>query len=188
MTIDIEYLKSELKEHVSERRYLHSLGVAGTGIKLANKFGADAKKVEIAGILHDLVKYWSKEELIQYIKENPDISNDLLNYSEELWHGPVASIVIQEKYNITDDEIINAIRYHTSGRENMSLIEKIVCLADYIEPTRLYPGVNAIRDLAESDIDKALLTALEGTIIFLLKNKKIIYPLTIKARNYLIQI
>jgi len=186
MQIKIEELKKELKKQVTEHRYIHSLGVADTGKKLAEQYGADQEKAEIAGILHDFAKYWSKEELALMIKENQELSDDLLDYNSELWHGPVASIVVQQKFAVMDEDIIMAIRFHTSGRENMSLLEKVVCLADYIEPSRQFPGVDEIRELAKTNLDDALIAAIDGTIQFLIKKQLVIYPLTVKARNDLI--
>jgi len=187
MKLSLELLKDALKKEVKEHRYNHSLGVAETAKKLAEKFGADSFKAEVAGILHDFAKYWPKEKMVDIIKENKDLSDDLLNYNVELWHGPVASIIIQDKFGIDDQEIIDAIRYHTSGRENMSTFEKIICLADYIEPSRTFPGVEEIRSLAYQDLDLALLTAFDNTIQFLLTKRVKIYPLTVKARNDLIE-
>jgi len=188
MKVDIEYLKQQLKKEVKEYRYLHSLGVAETGKKLAKKYGADPLKVEIAGILHDFTKDWPKEKMASIIEKYDELADDLLNYDHWLWHGPVTSIVIQERFNINDQDIINAIRYHTFGREKMSLIEKIVCLADYIEPLRQFPGIDEVRSLAEQDLDKALLAEFDGTIQFLIKNKRRIYPLAVLTRNQLLEI
>lgn len=186
MKIDLDYLKSRLKEQVPEHRYIHSIGVAESGKKLAEHFGADPLKAEIAGILHDYTKYWTKDQLAKVIKENPELSPDLLDYSPELWHGPVASVIIQKEFQIEDQEIIDAIHYHTSGREKMTLLDKVVCLADYIEPSRDYPGVDEIRALANESLEKSLVQALDGTIQFLIKKRWKIYPLTMIARNSLI--
>ncbi|OEF99008.1 phosphohydrolase [Vulcanibacillus modesticaldus] len=182
----IALLKSALEKQVTEKRFLHSLGVAETAKELAVRNGADVKKAEIAGLLHDFAKNWPKEKMIEIIVKYQELPNDLLEYNEELWHGPVASIIVREKLEITDNDIIMAIRYHTSGREKMSLLEKIVCLADYIEPLRQYPGVDEIRKLAKLDLNQALLTALDRTITFLIQKKSKIYPLTFEARNSLI--
>ncbi|TCS83783.1 bis(5'-nucleosyl)-tetraphosphatase (symmetrical) YqeK [Tepidibacillus fermentans] len=187
MKIDLEYLKAELKKEVTEHRYIHSLGVADTAKRLAQIYQADSSKAVIAGILHDFTKFWPKEELAKRIRESKELAQDLLDYNAELWHGPVASVVIQEWFDIRDEEIIMAIRYHTSGREQMSLLEKIVCLADYIEPSRQFPGVDEIRKIAEQDLDEALQVAFDGTIQFLIQKKMKIYPLTVKARNDLLK-
>ncbi|WP_339064169.1 bis(5'-nucleosyl)-tetraphosphatase (symmetrical) YqeK [Tepidibacillus marianensis] len=176
-----------MKKEVTDYRYTHSLGVAETAKHLAQKYGADSVKAELAGILHDFAKFWAKEKLELTIKANSILEQDLLDYNAELWHGPVASILIQERFDIHDEEIVLAVRYHTSGRENMSLLEKVVCLADYIEPSRQFPGVEEIREIAEQDIDEALRLALDGTIQFLIKKKMKIYPLTMIARNNLLK-
>lgn len=186
MKIDLDYLKSRLREQVPEHRYIHSLGVAEEAKKLAVRFGADPVKAEIAGILHDYTKYWPKDQLAKVIQKHSELPDDLLEYSPELWHGPVASIIIQDEFHITDLDIINAIRYHTSGREEMSPLEKIICLADYIEPARDYPGVDEIRTLSDQSLEKALIKAFDGTIQFLMKKHWTIYPLTIATRNSLI--
>ncbi len=186
MMMEIDFFKSELKKQVNHNRFLHSLDVADIARTLAIRFGADPKKAEIAGILHDYCKDWDKNKLALFIKEKNDLPNGLLEYNEELWHGPVASIIIRDEFNIYDEEIINSIRFHTSGRKNMSLIEKIICLADYIEPNRQFEGVDKIRILAEKDLDKAMLATFDGTIMFLLEKKMKIYYLTLEARNYLI--
>lgn len=182
----IDFYKDKLKKQVSNSRYLHSLEVANIAKILAIRFGADSEKAEIVGILHDYSKDFAKEELARIIKSSDELPKDLLEYNNELWHGPVASLIIKDEFNITDDEIINSIRHHTSGRRNMSLIEKIICLADYIEPNRQFEGVDKIRILAEKDLDKALLATLDGTIRFLIEKKMKIYYLTLEARNCLI--
>lgn len=186
MNLDKELLKEKLKNMVDENRYLHSLGVADMAKNLAVKYGEDPDRAEIAGILHDYTKSWPNEKLVEYIKNYNELSKDLLLYGEKLWHGSVSSIVVQEEFNIDDEDIINSIRYHTSGRVKMSLLEKIICLADYIEPTRKYDGVDYIRLIANENLNKALLAALDGTIIHLINNGEIVYPLTLEARNYLV--
>lgn len=186
MKTGIDFYKNELKKQVSNSRYLHSLEVANIARSLALRFGADAEKAEIAGLLHDYSKDLNKKELARIIQLSDELPKELLSYSDELWHGPVASLIIKDEFNITDEEIINSIRHHTSGRRNMSLIEKIICLADYIEPNRQFEGVDKIRILAEKDLDMALLATLDGTIRFLLEKKMKIYYLTLEARNCLI--
>lgn len=182
----IDFYKNELKKQVNDKRFFHSLEVANIARELAIRFGADPEKSEIVGILHDYSKDLDKKELARIIQSSNKLPKDLLAYNDELWHGPVASLIIEDEFNITDEEIINSIRYHTSGRRNMSLIEKIICLADYIEPNRQFEGVDKIRILAEKDLDMALLATLDGTIRFLLEKKMKIYNLTLEARNCLI--
>lgn len=187
MNIDIHFLKTELRKEVTEKRYIHSLGVAETAKKMAALFGADPIKSELAGILHDFAKYWPKEKMAEVIRNNSELSHDLLDYNSELWHGPVASVIIQDKFQITDRDVIGAIRYHTSGREEMTVLEKIIYLADYIEPSRDFPGVKKMRNLAEKNLNLALFTAFNTTIQYLIQKNQKIYPLTVRARNSLME-
>jgi predicted HD superfamily hydrolase involved in NAD metabolism len=149
--------------------------------------GADKEKVRIAAILHDYCKYWSPEELISWIKRF-DLPADLLDYHPELWHAPVGAEVAREEFGIEDEEILNGIRYHTTGRPGMSLVEKIIFLADYIEPGRQFPGVDLVRNYAKIDIDKAILQALDNTICYLIERKQSIYPLTLLTRNSFLEL
>lgn len=186
MKVDLVKLTDELKKEVTEKRFIHTLGVVSSARTLASIYGEDPEKAEIASILHDFAKSWSVEKMKDYILQSDELAIELLNYSDELWHGPVASIIAKQKFGIIDAHIINAIRYHTSGREDMSMLEKIICLADYIEPSRSFDGVEKLRELAQKDLNIALLHALNGTIENLIKNNKKIYPLTILARNSLL--
>ena len=186
MTINLEQLLAELKKEVTEKRYQHSLGVVESAKELAERFTADQEKVIVAAVLHDYCKNWPKTRLSEIIKENQrEMPPDLLVYNNELWHGPVAALVAKNKFSINDEDILNAIKYHTSGREKMSQIEKIVCLADYIEPSRVYPYVEQLRAKAKEDLNCALLLAFTSTIEYLEEKNEAIYPLTLDARNYL---
>src|SRR5690606_24048615 len=128
---------------------------------------------------------WPSEQLeLTVIEQN--IQGDLLEYDRQLLHSHVGAYLASTEYGIMDEDILNAIRYHTSGRPHMSLLEKIVCLADYMEPGRQFPDVEQIRNLAEVDLNKALVLGLDSTIKHLISTGKLIYPLTIGARNHLI--
>lgn len=174
-----------VRAQMPEKRWLHTVGVMETAVKLAKRFGADEEKAELGALLHDVCKYWRVDEQARVIREN-GLPADLLEYDKELWHAHAGAWVAQDRYGITDEEVLNAIRYHTSGREGMTQIEKIVCLADYMEPGRDFPGVNNIRENAEHSLEKALIEGFDGTIRFLLEKRKRIYPLTLVARNGLI--
>lgn len=182
-----EQLLEAVQQQITKHRYEHTLGVMNTAVALAAKYGANKEKAEIAAILHDYCKFWSEDEMRSIIKSTPHIPKDLLEYDKELWHAHVGAEVVRRDLGIEDEEILNAIRYHTSGRENMTLLEKIVCLADYIEPGRKFPGVDEVRAAAEEDLDRALAKGLGGTITFLVNREKSIYPLTVLARNSLVK-
>ncbi len=171
-----------VKKQMPEHRYLHTIGVADTAVCLAKKYGADEKKAEIAGIFHDYAKYRSKKEMREVIqKEN--MPQDLLMFSSELWHGPVGAHFVKQEIGIADEEILNAIRFHTTGRAGMTTLEKVIFLADYIEPNRSFPGVETVRKLAEKDLDQAIFISIKNTIQFLLNKNALIYPKTIETYN-----
>jgi predicted HD superfamily hydrolase involved in NAD metabolism len=173
-----------VKEQMPEKRYQHTLGVMETAIELAERFGADVKKAEMAAIFHDYAKFRPKEEMKQIIIEQ-HMPEDLLQYNSELWHAPVGAYLVKKEVGITDQEILDAIKYHTSGRAGMTTLEKIIYLADYIEPGRSFPGVEEVRDLAKSDLNRAVLAAVKNTIEFLLNKNQPIYPDTFHTYNSL---
>lgn len=157
-----------------------------SAIRLARKYDVDPQKAELAAYLHDYAKYWPVERQKQVIIEQR-MPEQLLHYDKQLWHAPVGAYAVQKELGITDEQVLNAVRYHTSGRENMTTLEKVVCLADYIEPGRDFPGVDRIRALAEHSLNEALIAGFDTTIQFLIKKGKKIFPLTVKARNDLIR-
>lgn len=174
-----------VKEQITERRYIHTLGVVESAIELAERYGADVKKAELAAIFHDYAKFRSKEEMEQIIiAEKMDPA--LLEYNMELWHAPVGAYLVNKEAGIQDAEILDAIAYHTSGRVGMSLLDKVVYLADYIEPGRSFPGVDEVRQTAKQNLDHAVIQALRNTVVFLMKRNQAIYPDTFKTYNDLI--
>ena len=136
-----------IKEKLPDKRYQHSLRVADTAVKLARIYEGDVVKAEMAGILHDYCKYDDLGYMYQIVRQH-DLDPNLLSFGGEILHGPVCAALMKSEYDITDDEILTAIAYHTTGRAQMTKTEKIVFIADYIEPERQIPGVEEIRDMA----------------------------------------
>ena len=180
-----EQLMRAVEKEMPAKRWEHTLGVMESAVQLAYRYGADPGKAELAAILHDVAKYWPVEKQRQIIVEH-GLPRELLDYDKALWHAHVGALVAQRDFGIDDEEVLNAIRYHTSGRVRMTKLEKVVCLADYIEPGRNFPGVDQLRELAEASLEKALLAGFDGTISELLSRGKKIFPLTLLARNALI--
>lgn len=174
-----------VKGQLPERRFKHTVGVMETAVALAKLYGADEKKAELAAIFHDYAKYRSREEMEKVILEE-NLPRDLLEHNIELWHAPVGAVLVEKETGISDEDILNSIRYHTTGRAGMTLLEKIIFLADYIEPGRNFPGVDEVRALARENLDFAMIKALANTISFLLEKKQLIYPDTIHTYNDLI--
>jgi predicted HD superfamily hydrolase involved in NAD metabolism len=177
----LEIVKGQLTEH----RYVHTIGVMETALQLAKQFGADEKKAELSAIFHDYAKFRPKEEMKQIIIEEK-MPSALLEYNSELWHAPVGAFLARKEAGITDEEVLDAIRYHTSGRPGMTVLEKVIYVADYIEPGRHFPGVEEVRDLAKEDLDKALVKAVQNTIQFLMKKNQPVFPDTFHTYNDLV--
>lgn len=175
-----------VKKHLPERRYIHTLGVTDTAVALAKRYGADERKAELAGIFHDYAKYRPKEEM-EHIIQQENMPQDLLKYDSELWHAPVGAYLVKKEIGITDEDILDAIRHHTTGRPGMTTLEKVVFLADYIEPNRSFPGVEEVREKAKKSLDEALVLSLQNTIRFLLSKNQLIYPQTVATYNDLLR-
>lgn len=176
---------SIVKEQLTEHRYTHTLGVMESALKLANRYGANEKKTELAAIFHDYAKFRPKEEMKRIIMDEK-MPAELLDFNSELWHAPVGAFLVQKEAGINDEEILDAIRYHTSGRVGMTLLEKVIYLADYIEPGRHFPGVDEVREMAEHNLDQALIKSIQNTIFFLMKKGQPVFPATFYTYNDLI--
>lgn len=174
-----------VKEHLTKERYIHTLGVMETAIELARRYGADEKKAELAAIFHDYAKFRPIDEMRQLICEH-QLGEDFLHYGTQLLHAPCGAFLVNKEVGIEDEEILLAIRYHTTGRPNMTLLEKIIFIADYIEPNRKFPGVDEVRELANIDINQACIQSLKNTMSFLLQKEATIYPDTLNTYNQLV--
>lgn len=186
MINNLEKIHQKLKNNLSEKRYIHSVGAAKTAENLAKLYKTDSNKAYLAGLLHDCAKEISLKEMNDLIDSKKIIFDEYAKKSKAILHGPAGSVLIEKEYNIYDEEIQNAIFYHTTGKPNMDILQKIVFLADYIEPSRNFPGVENIRKIAYKDLNKALIAAYDSTIKFLLDKNEYIFELTISGRNYLI--
>lgn len=171
-----------VKEQLTERRFVHTIGVMETAIELAERYGVDEEKAELAAIFHDYAKFRDKEEMRRIIIDQK-MPQDLLQFHDELWHAPVGAYLVEKEAGISDAEVLEAIRCHTSGKINMSTLDKVLYVADYIEPGRDFPGVEQVRDSAKSSLDIAVIQAMKNTITYLLKRNQPIYPDTFHAYN-----
>jgi len=161
-------LTHKIEKSLDSKRYEHTLGVAYTAAALAMAYGADIKKAQIAGLLHDCAKCMEHHKLISICEKNELEISDIERKNPYLLHAKVGSQLAKNKFDITDEDILQAILNHTTGRPEMSLLEKIIYIADYIEPNRLKaPNLSIIRRLAFKDIDKALRMILEDILSYL---------------------
>jgi len=175
-----------LARKLSPLRYRHSQGVASYAAELALKYKGDISKARLAGLLHDYARDLPEEKLLTLAEEAGLISCEVERRLPVLLHGPVGAYLIQRELGLNDKEILQAISRHTVGSPDMTLLDKIIYLADALEPGRLYPGVDVLRRLAEEDLDKALLKALESSISYVLAKGQLLHPATVEARNYLL--
>lgn len=183
---EIDKIKDYLKENLKVDRYYHTLGVVKTAIELAEVFGEDKKKAEIAALCHDVAKNMDLESLRKIIDdENIILSIDEEN-TKEIWHSIVAPILSKNIFGIEDEEVLSAMRWHTTGKENMSNLDKIVYLSDLIEPGRNFDGIEEIRTISNESLDLAMIKALTHTTMYLLSKDCAVDINTIKARNYLL--
>lgn len=163
--ISIDEIKVWLSENLDTKRYEHSIGVAETARSLAEKFKENPQKAFLAGLLHDCAKCLPKEQMLDIINKTDVLQCEMIN--PKTYHAPVGAYLAKEKFGINDDEILSAIRWHTLGKKDMSIFEKIIFVADKIEPrTRPKNYINSIEPrLEEKDgLDMALLECYKGTI------------------------
>ncbi|MDG0842590.1 bis(5'-nucleosyl)-tetraphosphatase (symmetrical) YqeK [Staphylococcus equorum] len=174
-----------VKDKLPKKRFDHSLRVAETAVKLAEIYDGDKDKAELAGILHDYCKYDDLGSMYQIVTQN-ELDTNLLSYGSEILHGPVAAIIMNQQYNVTEEEVLLAIKNHTTGRAQMTKTEKLIFIADYIEPGRQTPGVEEIRDLAynQGSLDKTIYEISKRTVLYLINKDINVYDATIACLNY----
>ena len=160
--MEISKAKELVKEKLPDKRYQHSLRVADTAVKLAEIYDGD-----------------------QIVRQY-DLESDLLSYGGEILHGPVCAAIMKHEFGVNDEEVLLAIKYHTTGRQQMTKTEKLVFIADYIEPGRKTPGVEEIRDMAynQGSLDKTIYEISKRTVLFLIEKDITVYDATIACLNY----
>lgn len=183
--ISIRKIRKAMEKHQDSKRYEHTLGVAYTATALAMRYGVSLKKAELAGMLHDCAKCLSDEKRLSICEKHNISITETERRNPFLLHAKVGSFLAMEEYHVTDPDVINAILNHTTGRPEMSLLEKIVFIADYIEPNRKSaPNLTQIRQLAFIDLDQALLKVLEDTLQYLESTQDEIDDMTYKTYTY----
>lgn len=178
-------MDEKLKNTLSERRYIHSIGVMESAISLAERFGEDIDKARIAGLLHDCAKEVDKDEAVELCDELGIEIDDAKRVQKGLLHADLGAELVKTEYDISDSEIYDAIKYHTMGRENMTMLDKIIYLADFIEPSRRdFEGLTELRKLCMEDLDEAMLFAINLSISFVLNKGKVLHKQTLATRDY----
>jgi predicted HD superfamily hydrolase involved in NAD metabolism len=175
-----------LYKNLNESKLKHSLSVSETAVSLAVKYGENVEKARISGLVHDCAKGMKDEELIKVARTHEIQLDEVCISNPSILHGLVASIIAKEEMGIEDEDMLMAIRYHTTGRRNMSVLEKIIYIADYIEPLRTFDGVEELRRLSNIDLDETVVQSLENAIRYVISQNGLLHTDTIHARNYLL--
>ena len=178
-----EFYREEIRKRLTDARYRHSLNVADTAARLAKRYGADAEKAYTAGLAHDILKDTPKPEQRAYVLKYCGDADEILLTQPALWHSVAGAEFLKNELGMEDPEIYLAVRYHTSGRKDMTLLEKVVFIADFISADRAYPGVEEMRRYADASLEQAIEEGLNFTICELCKKHQPIYKDTVDAYN-----
>ena len=178
-------IQEELEKILKKKRYQHTLGVRYTAQAMAMCFGEDIKKAGYAGLLHDCAKYMSDSEMQKECGKNRITVSDAEKRQPSLLHAKLGACYARRKYGVDDRDIVEAIRWHTTGKPEMNTLEKIIFIADYIEPNRTeLPEMDMIRKEAYSDLDQCLLHILHNSVHYLCKKGAAVDPITKKTYEY----
>lgn len=183
----IEQIKKELKNILSEKRYIHSIGVMEMASELAKIYNVDIETAQIAGLLHDNAKEMTDEEMMQYVKENNIEISETEKNSIKLLHGKIGADIAKKKYRVSE-QIAKAIEYHTTTNPNMDTLAKIIYVSDKIELNRKTEkyDIEAERKLAKENLNKAMLLIINDVTKYLIEQDKLIAPESIETRNKLL--
>lgn len=182
---DIKKIRKSMEKRLDAKRFEHTLGVAYTASALAMCYEVDINKAQTAGLLHDCAKCLSDEKKISICEKHNIQMNTIEQRNPFLLHAKAGSYIAMKKFHIHDQDIINAILNHTTGRPGMSTLEKIIYIADYIEPGRKQaPNLKEVRTLAFQNLDLALLKILEDTLVYLKESGSDADPMTQETYDY----
>ncbi|SDF21752.1 putative HD superfamily hydrolase of NAD metabolism [Sporolituus thermophilus DSM 23256] len=184
--MDYEQIKANLARRLTPKRLAHSVGVSETSAWLAEKYGADVRQARLAGLVHDCAREMTSNNLLQLAEAFGIVVNDVERQEPVLLHAPVGAALAEREYGIRDPQILRAIALHTTGGADLTLLDKIIYLADFIEPHRDFPGVDKLRSLARIDLDAAVLAAYDQTLQYIVGRRALLHPATVEGRNQLL--
>lgn len=186
--INMKKIRTKLAKSMDSKRYEHTLGVAYTAVSLAMRYGEDLEKAMLAGLLHDCAKCMDNEKKIKLCQTAKVEITEIEMINPFLLHAKAGAILAKKKYDVDDADVLSAIACHTTGKPNMSLLDKIVYIADYIEPGRTSaPNLSEVRSLAFVDIDMALLKILTDILDYLKKTGESLDPMTSLTYEYYVE-
>ena len=185
MKMTYQQAEDMVRRTLSPKRFQHTMNVKKLAVRMAQHYGVDTEKAALAAVLHDSAKELPRTELLQIMQDNAIIKKGTQNRPEPVWHGICAAILAKTQWNVQDEEILSAIACHTTGKENMNKLDKILFLADMTSAERDYPGVEELRSLEMQNLDKAMIQALKMTISFVEQKNAIADPESAKALAWL---
>jgi len=178
---------SLMEEKLDRELFEHCLGTAKAAAELAGRYGVDSEKAYLAGIVHDYAKSLSGQKLLELADRLQVPLDPITRQQHKLLHAPVGAVLLEKELGISDPDILKAVAFHTTGHDGMSTFEKVLYLADYIEENRQFEGVEEIRKAAKSDLDLALLTAVDRAIQSILDRYLMLHPNSVAFRNSLLK-
>ncbi len=167
-------------------RAAHIFGCEKTAAKLARCWGVDEEKARFAALLHDITKQYSQIEQLNFVQKYGILIDETFNQFPALSHAVTGAAVARAEYG-ADEDVVNAVRYHTTGRPGMTKLEKILYLADYIEPTRNFDGLEETRKLAYQNLDAAVLRSTADCLLYNIRKMRPVHPITISAYNEMVE-
>lgn len=181
--MDLQQVQNDLEQRLPKERYEHVLRVTEAAKKLAAEVGVSVEKAEVAALFHDYAKFMDKDELLELLKQDEEY--DLYaQYHSELWHAPVGAMLAKERYGVEDEDILHAIRFHTTGRAGMSDLEKVIYIADLIEPGRKFPGIEELRERLDGEpLEDQMTECIQHTFKFLVQRYAVIFPHSFDCYN-----
>lgn len=186
--IVVEKYENVAHKMLSEKRFVHSKNVSETAVKLAERYGADTEKARIAGILHDIMKDTKPDDQLKMMRNFGMIISEFEKSTDKLWHSISGAVYAENVLGIKDKDIINAIKYHTTARAGMSLLERVVFVSDFISAERNYKGVEKIRRFANESLEKAMIEGISFNINDLIFREMPVHPNTFSAYNELVSV
>lgn len=183
---DWQRLEAALAARLNGERLQHTYGVVKTALDLARRYGADPDRARAAALMHDYAKAMPVADQMAVAQRRGLIFDPLMAGSGALLHAHVGAALLEEEGLVTDPAVLDAVRWHTTGRPGMGVLEKILWIADLVEPGRSFPGVDRIRELTWQDLDLGLMAGLDHTIGYVLATGRPLLTITVETRNWLL--
>lgn len=178
-----EEYEKEVRRHLTDKRFYHSQCVSAEAVRLAQRYGVDVDKARLAGILHDIMKDTPPEEQLKILGDSGIILTKTQQRNRKLWHSLAGAAYISRALGVTDGEVVSAVECHTSGKKDMTLLDKVLFVADYISADRDYPGVEEMRQAADSSLEEAMVEGILFTVNELMERRMPVAAESIEAYN-----